>query len=251
MKFKKILKHGLLLSLFFTLTDSTLAQSHGLVYRQLSSIDLIIGGGLSFSRIETNSTKQQVLQEFNNRKQLERFKLNTRFGFNFYKGLNGSTSFKFGLRYANPGFQFVSVVPFNVSQDINTVEKEFIKDVGTNYKYNYQILEVPLGIKYVFARSWCASFVELGIAPSFYRQTVIEVIPAKGAASRIVLQENIKPFNFVAFLGLGGDFEIGDKFQGFTQIIGRYQINNLRGGTLIERVVDIGMEVGVRRLING
>ena len=222
------------------------SQTRGLQYKLNNSLDFVFGGDIGFRLISGDTKNGIVATEIENRKEFENYKFNHRFGFNFYQGLSESWSLKTGIRLSNPGFRIFSVSQINIQQDLNTiVKKNDIK--GFSYRYKYQFFEIPFGLKYVFARSWCESFLEFGISPSFYTKTIIEETTYEGSSTKRGIEENIKSFNMIGFLSIGGDFAINKSFSGFSQLIARYQVNNLRSGSLKERLIGIGIELGIKK----
>jgi hypothetical protein len=215
-------------------------------YRQRHSIDLIIGGDLGFRIINGNMADEEVRTQYLNRKDHENYKVNYRFGFNYYHGINASLALKTGLRYANPGFIINSVAPYELEQDLNEIEKEYMLR-GPEYKYEYQILEIPLGMKYTMVGHTCEPYFEAGIAPTYYRETIVREVGYEDAYRKETsINENIHPWNFISFAAVGGNFNLSDHWSGFTQLTGRYQLNNLRKSILTERIISLGLEMGVR-----
>jgi len=235
---------SMLFSFLFTTISS--AQYGRMNWRQRSSIDLIVGGDFGFRLIDGNSADPQVQQMMSNREDHENQKLNYRFGFNYYQGLTPALSLKTGLRFANPGFIINSVESFDLEQDINEVEKEFTL-WGPEYKYDYQMIEIPLGAKYTLIGTTCEPYFEAGIAPTFYRQTLVREVGFEEAyRSKTKVQEAIREVNFIGFASVGGNMNLSDNMSSFIQMVGRYQLNDLREGPIVERIISMGLEAGVR-----
>lgn len=123
----------------------------------------------------------------------------------------------------------------DVQQNINEIDKIY-QQRGTIYQYDYQLVEIPIGLRYILSWSLCKPYVEFGIAPK------------DEFNNKITIEEQINQFNFIGFLATGGDFIISEHFSGFTQLVavGRYQLNNLRIGEPEERILSLGLEVGIR-----
>lgn len=233
------------LLMFFCPTVSY-SQYGRMKWKQRSSIDLVIGGDYGFRLIDGNSANPNVQELILNRQEHENQKLNYRFGFNYYQGLTYSIALKTGLRFANPGFVIHSVESFDVEQDINEIKKVFIPR-GPEYKYEYQMIEIPLGVKYTIVGYTCEPYFEAGIAFNFYRETLVKEIGYdEKYTNKTTIEEAINNTNYIGFASVGGNFNLGDNVSGFTQLVGRYQFNNLRKGILVERIVSLGLEVGFR-----
>ena len=222
------------------------SQPRGLNYsHQKHTIDIVIGGDFGFRMISGDTSNPEISQQVNNRERYEDFKLNTRFGINYNYGITGSLVLKTGIRIANPGFSISSVHKIDPQQDVNTISKSFMLQ-GLDYKYKYQLIEIPIACRYVFSGSWCKSFVEIGIHPNFYWRTVVKETNYEGASNKKIISENINTVNFMGTLAAGGDFIITDEISGFSQLVARYQFNNLRTGGLSEKIIGLGLELGLR-----
>ena len=190
-----------LLTLFLLLSSSLLlGQKRGLHSVQASSFDFVLGGDFGFRLIQGNTTQPEVEQAINNRELYETYKLNYRIGFNYYQGISSQLLIKTGFRFANPGFSIQSVEPFEHEQDINTVEKKYV-DFGSDYRYKYQVFEIPFGLRYVISKSFCNPYLELGVAPNFYWRTKVEERFHEGGSAATIINESINQINFIAFAG--------------------------------------------------
>lgn len=242
------LKHSLLI-LFLT-SFSTLSAQRGLVYKQANTIDILVGGDFGWRFIDGDESDPTVAEAINNRKQFEEFRLSYRFGINYYHGIGERLSLKTGIRFANPGFSISSVEPIDPEQNINSIFKTYQYE-GPEYRYKYQMIVVPLGLKYTIGGSFCNPYFELGISSNFYWRTSVEerIFESNKLVDQntFIIEEPINRTNFIAFIGTGGDFVIANNIHGFTQLMARYQLNNLRSDkVIVERMVSLGMEVGVR-----
>lgn len=241
----------LLLSIFACSVFYSYGQPRGLKYsNQKSTLDIVIGGDFGFRLIQGNSSDTESNQKLQNREGFENQKLNHRFGFNYYHGISERISIKTGLRIANPGFGFSNVNKIDPKTDINLIEKSYQQN-GLEYRYNYQMLEIPLGIKYVITGSTCKPYLELALSANFYGNTIVKEISYEGKViDKVKISENINPVNYIANFSAGGDFIITDKIAGFSQLVARYQINNLRIGEIEEKIFGLGLELGIRYQIN-
>lgn len=220
-------------------------------YKLSNSVDLIMGGDFGFRVINYDDANPEAVQQYNNRNQFENYKLNYRVGLNYIHGLNANFSLKTGIRFSNPGFTVTNVENFDPANDINTIEKEIkTGQIKNTFQYNYQLIEIPLGLRYTLTNGVCEPYFELGLAGNIYWQTVVKTDRAVAEIPRsLTLEENINTFNYVGFLSVGGNFYLSEKLSGFTQLVGRYQFNNLRESELEERIVGLGIEIGVRRYL--
>ncbi len=236
-----------ILFLLLTLVNLSLLAQSNWGKRQNHSIDLILGGDVGFRIIQNTSNTPELLQQFENRTSLERYKVNHRIGFNYVHGLSEDFALKTGLRMTNPGMSVgVKVEEYDLNQDINTLEKKINLSEGYEFRYNYQMIEMPLGIRYVLSKSFCEPYFETGISTYYYAHTLVQKRTNNNILETTKIQENIKQFSFIGYFSMGGNFVISRDFSGFTQLIGRYQLNNLRASNLSEKLVSLGMELGVR-----
>ena len=232
-----------LLFIIFLLSSFQILQAQSW-YRVSNSIDLVLGGDYGFTIIDHYSSYPDEVAEYSNRSQFETFKLNYRVGLNYMHGLNQNFSLKTGLRFANPGFSISGVDPFDPNEDINTIQKEVNNTLDrSEYRYNYHLIEVPLGLRYTLTKSYCEPFFEIGVSANYYWRTIVEEIPYEGNMTRTTINEKINKVNYIGFLSMGGQFPISDQLSGFTQLIGRYQLNNLREGQLVEKIFGLGIEI--------
>jgi len=221
------------------------SQSRGLKYRQVSSIDVVIGGDFGFRLISGDTDNPEIFQKIENRKKEERHRTNYRFGFNYYHAISSRFLIKTGLRIANPGFSTSPINEIDISQDINSIKKVYYQQ-GPDYRYKYQLIEIPFGFKYAISRSFCNPYLEFGVASNFYLQTTVDKRVTERGFGRSTIHEEINRINFISFLATGGDFRISNNVSGFSQLVARYQLNNLRQGELVEKIISVGMELGVR-----
>ncbi len=217
-----------------------------------NSIDLILGVDMGFRIIDYNQTSQTGAREYQNRSEFETYKPNYRFGLNYVRGVSRSLSLKTGVRLSNPGFTISGVDDIDPTENINTIEKQLNTNrQGSDFKYGYQLIEIPLGLRYTLTKQTCEPFFEIGISTNLYWRTKIKRkrYNQSGFSTTIVHDKKIKKLNYVGFLSLGGNINLTPDFSGFTQLIARYQLNQLRESALSERIVSIGFECGIRRYI--
>lgn len=234
-----------LLCLIFFPSGYAEAQYGRQGWRQQDAIDIVVGGEFGLHLISGKTADESTAAMVHNRQGYENNKLNYRFGLNYYLGLSPSLSIKAGLRYANPGFATSPVEAFDPTQDINTVVKHF-EPFGSEYRYEYQMFEFPLGVKYTLINSVCEPYFEAGISPAVYWRTLVQQRSYGGGTSFTEIEEQINRVNFIGFLSVGGNLNLTQSLSGFTQLIGRYQLNNLRKGPVQERILGLGLEMGLR-----
>ena len=238
--------------LLFIFSNNTLTGQRGLTYRQANTFDIMIGGDFGASLINGDETNPEVAEILDRRKKAEDFRLSKRFGINYYHGISERFALKSGFRFADAGFSISAVEEFDVEQDINTINK-VSQNNGFNYAYKYQMFEVPLGLKLSLGGGNCNPYVEFGISAHLYRQTAVEKSLYKVEGNELIsnntvfLDEPLSEVNFFGFISSGGAFSIAGNVQGFSQLVFRYQLNNLRPESLItEKMINIGLELGVR-----
>ena len=213
--------------------------------RIISSVDVMLGGDMSFRLLSVDSADPEVLQQQANRDYLEKHRISTRFGINYNHGISNNLILKAGLRIANPGFTIGSVTGFDVNAPINDVQKIFESN-GTEYHYKYQIVALPIGFRYVLSKTVCEPYIEVTASPHFYRKTVVEERPYDGETQQYTITEDIKRTYFMGNLAFGGDFMISKRVSGYTQLVARYQLDRLRVHDLREKMIGLGLEAGVR-----
>lgn len=222
-------------------------------YKISNSIDLILGGDFGFRIIDQKNNSQAAIQEYENRSKLETYKINYRIGLNYIHGISKMFSIKTGVRLSNPGFSVLGVEEIDPNQNINTVEKQISRNQeGSTFKYGYQLVEIPLGLRYTLTKSTCEPFFELGVATNVYWRTKVsrQKFTQRGNGHQIVNEKEINRLNFIGFLSIGGNINFTQNISGFTQLIARYQLDNFRESALSEKIVSLGLEFGVRRYLN-
>lgn len=200
---------------------------------------------MSFRYLSTNSSDPEILLQQTNRDQLEKHRISTRFGLNYNHGINNNLILKAGVRFANPGFTVSSVTDFDVNTPINDIQKEF-EPSGAEYHYQYQVVAIPIGFRYVLSNTVCEPYLEMTTSANFYRRTVVAEEPYEGEGQQYSITEDIKRTYFMGNLAFGGDFMISRRISGYTQISARYQLDRLRVSELREKLVGLGLEFGFR-----
>lgn len=236
--------------ILFIFSNNTLTSQ--INYRQANTVDLMFGGDFGIRLISGDEYIPEVLEALNRRRSFEEFRLSTRFGINYYHGIGEKLSLKTGIRLANPGFSIASVEEIDPEQNINDIEKTY-KNGGFQYQYKYQMVAIPIGLKYMLGGGFCNPYVEFGVSTNFYWRTAVEqkLYTAEKnqliSSNQIFIDEPLSQTNFFGFISSGGDFALGENLHGFSQIVVRYQFNNLRPESLLtEKMINIGLELGVR-----
>ena len=218
------------------------------------------GADVGFRQLRMVPGSADSVALLRNRKLYEAPKGNYRFGINYIHGLSGTLAAKVGLRYVSAGFKTGEIDRIDVAQDINQIEKVDARDTSSfvEYNFNYKFIEVPLAIRHTMVNSYCQPYIEIGLSTYFYHRTNITerlyrpILVGNERKSENFLTNNYKQkeaiskINFLPYLSIGGNFRITESVSGFSQIIARYQINNLRESLLIEQMISVGGEIGVR-----
>lgn len=248
----KLLTISIFIILIISSNNTLTGQRKGLTERQANTLDIMCGGDFSIRLISGDESILEVADVLNKRTSHEKFRLSSRFGINYYHGIGKRFSIKTGIRFANPGFSIASVEEIDPEQNINGIEKAYQTE-GFHYQYKYQMIAVPLGLKYILNSGTCKPYVEFGVSTNFYQRTTVERRLYKAeknqllSKDRVFIDEPISQINYFGFISTGGDFVLSENIHGFSQIIARYQFNNLRPNSLIsEKIVNLGMELGVR-----
>lgn len=248
----KNLKTTTIVFLFTSIFFIYLSQAqYGYKSKRANSVDLVVSGDIGYRLI--SSISPSVERQLENRVTSESFKFNYKAGFNFNFGMTKSLILKTGVRFANPGYSITSVEKIDFNQDVNNIVKRPLRiddAEGFEYKVQYNLFQVPIGIKYVASKGPCEPYFELGVIPSFYGGTqVFEISPDETRSDAMNLEENINKVNFISFISAGGNYRIADSLSGFFQMTANYQINNLRTNALKERLVSVGLEMGLRKFL--
>lgn len=242
-----------ILTILLCFTTLICTDLHGQYYRQINSIDFTIGGDYGFRRITGDASQASVAQILANRKSLESPQLGYRIGFNYNYSSSENILIKTGIRYSRSGFNITGTNPFDNNVNLNDISKIADNIDGVDYKYRYQMIEVPIGIRYIFARSICQSYLEVGIAPNFYLNTIVSEYQYESHVSNEMIDDEISQVLWFGVIGIGGDFYLNRTMVGFTQLNVRYQLNDLRNGSahdlVTERLLGIGLEAGIRYLL--
>ena len=250
-----LLTLSLILVAFLFHNNTLTSQDRTLLTKQANTFDIVIGGDLGIRLISGDESLPEVKAIMDRRNEFEDYRLNSRFGINYYLGLGDRLSIKTGIRFANPGFSISSIEEINPEQNINDINKtyQFESKGGFQYEYKYQMIAVPIGIKYTLGRVYCNPYVEVGVSTYFYRKTLVEQSQFIATGNErinknaLLIEEPISKTNYFGFIASGGDFPIGNNLHGFSQIVLRYQFNNLRPESRIEeKMILMGMELGVR-----
>ena len=246
------MKNIKLITIAFLLTTVSLVHiahaQRGYKSKRANSLDLVVSGDVGYRLISILDSS--VKEQLENRITSESFKLNYKAGLNFNFGLNRRLLLKTGVRIANPGYSITSVEKIDFSQDVNDIVKKPLRvDEATSFEYRvqYNLLQVPIGIKYVASKGFCEPYFEVGVMPSFYGGTkIFEILPDETRSEGIHVKENINTINYISFISTGGNYRVADNFSLFLQMAANYQLNNLRKGYLKENLVSLGVEAGVR-----
>ena len=216
-----------------------------------NSIEVVIGVDLGFRQMSTNNPMFE--SQLINRKRAESFKFNYNTGLNFNFGLTRKLAAKTGVRFSNPGFSISKVEKIEFSKDINEVIKMPLgsgdKEGSFTYNVHYNLVQVPLGIKYIAEGGFCKPYFELGMLTSFYGKTRVTEFDYYDERTDINLDENINRVNFISFIGVGGNYTISDNVSAFTQISANYQLNSLRIDAVDERLMSVGFAIGVKQYL--
>ena len=95
-------------------------------------------------------------------------------------------------------------------------------------------------------RSACTPYIELGFIPALYTSTLVTEESPSGIKKTSSIDEYINPVNIMGFFTFGGDIALSQNTAAFTQLHGRYQLNDLRRNRLAERLISLGVDIGFR-----
>jgi len=139
------------------------------------------------------------------------------------------------------------------NQNINTIENQLgTSQTASEFKYGYQLIEMPLGLRYTLTKNTCEPFFELGVSSNFYWRTMVRKKRhnQRGFSKAIVNEKQIKKLNYIGFFSMGGNINLTKHFSAYSQLIARYQFNSLRESEVVEKIISLGLEFGIRRYLD-
>jgi len=231
----------LLIPLFVLCTHILSAQNFREV--QANSIDIYSGVDLGYRLI---NKQPLVSNEDTNNRSSESINYSYRVGVNYTFGLSSRFALKTGVVFFNPGYSISKIKRIDFSEGINNIQKEYELE-GYRYRVQHNFIGIPLGIKYSLSKGICDPYIEFGVIPSYYLNTEVIEIDIEGNTNKLKYNEEINRINLTSFFKVGGTFIIAEKLSGFIQLNANYQINNLRKEFPPEKLVTLGIEVGLRR----
>ncbi len=211
-----------------------------------NSIDLIFGveGGERLLRSTNDSPDEK--EQINRRNNAERGKANYRIGFNYNYLVKEKFFLKTGLRYLNTGYKAKTPANMNREDQIHFTESRLMHFEASGYRQIYQMLELPLALRYVYSENWCMSYIEVGGSANHYLQTKLKGKDIEGNTRHLILEQAIKAWTFSTNVAIGAEFFIGNIIPAFIQMTARYQLTPLTDNAVEERLVALGLETGVR-----
>ena len=182
----------MLLSLF--ITQNVIAQKR---YRdvQVNSIDAYLGGDIGVRLISANDIEDA--SALSNRDKLESYKFNYKFGLDYNHGIGRSLILRTGIRISNPGFSISKVEEIDFDDGINQVQKLADPIEGTRYRVKYNMIGIPVGLKYILSKGNCVPYFQVGLIPSFYLGTNVRQIDFEENSSSFSVNENNNSIVFV------------------------------------------------------
>jgi len=228
---------NLLLTLFFCLPLCLVAQSN-------SKIELL--GSLDYSyRHHTNSGWIESLRES------ERAKLNTHFGINYYQKLKPKLWLKIGIGFASLGYK-TQKIGLTFAGDITgggTVDPllQGIDNPTSQFIYNYHFLEVPFSLHLDFSEKKLKPFIEFGIVPMYYLQSITKHKLGDETRSKRKEQESIiNDFQFATKIAFGFSYAFNEKWDLVVQPNFRYHFSKITDAPVKEHLWSGGLAVGMR-----
>lgn len=178
-------------------------------------------------------------------------KLNTHFGLNYFQKLKPNLWLKIGIGFASLGYKTKKTtlifagnpsVPGTIDpllQGIDNPTSQFI--------YNYHFLEVPFSLHLDFSEKKLKPFVELGIAPMYYLQSITKHKLGDEVRSKRKEQENrINDFQFAAKIAFGFSYIFNEKWEMVVQPNFRYHLNRIDDAPVKEHLWSTGLAIGMR-----
>ena len=227
-----------------------------LIYAQhKSSIDLV--GSMEYSNrtYSYSGNDELFIRLVEDRNAEETGKSNWRFGFNYNKRLTDNMFLKTGLRLASVGYKGEKNenLRWGADHDGNggfdpSQNPDLPRSI--QFIYNFIFLEVPVIARWEFGNEKWAPFIETGLSPHIYLSN--RDLQVTDISNDVFWFRNrIDDFNtvhLVASLSFGVNYHLTDKLQLFAQPVARYHITKKGKGDVNERLWNVGLEIGVRKV---
>jgi hypothetical protein len=215
-----------------------------------SSLDFVLGVDYAYrslNLVDATVEPDDDLLNFltlNNRA-FEKGKINARFGLNYSQKITEKLLVKSGLRLAEVGYLLEKrrVVPFGGDPLSPVISKKVL---------SYYFLEIPLAIRYNFAREKLSFFVEAGMSPNFLLTTRLrDVFDREVTNDNVnVNTEGVKRLQWVGSLSAGINYDLNESWQLFGQPIVRYHLTSTTEKSFLKQnLYSLGVELGVRKLL--
>ncbi|MFK7776199.1 MAG: acyloxyacyl hydrolase [Saprospiraceae bacterium] len=227
---------NLLLMLLFCLPSFLSAQSN-------SKIELL--GGLDYTyRDHTNSGWIQSLRKS------EKGKINTHFGINYFQKLKPRLWLKIGIGFVSLGYKTAKTELNTGSGATGGTQDPLLQGLDnptSQFIYNYHFLEVPFSIHLDFFENKLKPFVELGIAPMYYIQSITKHKLGDEIRSKRNEQEDfINDFQFATTVAFGFSYSFNEKWEMVVQPNFRYHLSKIADAPVKEHLWSTGLAIGMR-----
>jgi hypothetical protein len=229
---------------FLSYSNSGSAQMYGRY--QAHSFDLAYGIEYGHRLLSTDSKAGPDLLAIQNRNNSERGKAHWRLGFHYNYLLREKLILKTGLRFASTGYRSRQGLGLTDADREMLSQSNLQQRSYKGYDFNIQLLEIPLGIRYVYSENWCKSYIETSLSANHYLRTKIVGADKGGHKDFLIVEQNIKPWSYAASLAIGAEFLLRKTIPAFIQLTSRYELTPHSVGPIEERFVAMGVETGLR-----
>ena len=227
------MKNSLLL-LFFCFPSFILAQSN-------TKVEVL--GSLDYSyRLFTNSGLVQTFRSS------ETGKLNTHFGINYFQKLKPKLWLKIGVGFASLGYKTKrSSLMFADGLASGGISMDPLDGKKSQFIYNYHFLEVPFSLHYDFSDKKIKPFVEFGLVPMYYLQSITKhKLDGETHTERNEQEGIINDFQFATKISFGVSYAFNKKWEMVVQPNFRYHLNKIVDGSVKEHLWSTGLAMGMR-----
>jgi hypothetical protein len=224
---------NLILFLFFSFPAFLWAQSN-------TKVELL--GSLDFSNryiLILNSSSSQSS---------EKGKINTHFGVNYYQKLKPKLWLKIGVGFASLGYKIKKTnLTFADALGTGGISMDPFASKSSQFNYDYHFLEVPFSLHLDFSEKKLQPFVEFGLVPMYYLQTITKhKLDGELHSKDNVHERSINAFQLATKIAFGFNYAFNEKWDVVVQSNFRYHLSEIAKAPVKEYLWSAGLAVGMR-----
>ena len=115
------------------------------------------------------------------------------------------------------------------------------------FSYNYHFLEIPFSLHYDFSEKKLKPFVEFGIVPMYYLQTITkQKLDGESHTKRNEQESIINDFQLATKIAFGVSYSFNEKWEMVVQPNFRYNLNAIADVPVKEHFWSAGLAIGMR-----